>query len=149
MIVNNFSFILSFKIFDRSILILPQDPHSWRCSSCFMLVLILSITLCEAVSLSFPSVTLIELLVLVFRPENYRGRLTDGLTTGCSVFTDFFQEPLLGTSIPQILMTNDSFSSQTWAILYLNETLIKSQNRTQPNDSPVNQEYFQTHMNLP
>ena len=34
-------------------------------------------------------------------------------------------------------MTNDSFSSQTWAILYLNETLIKSKYRTQPNDSPV------------
>ena len=36
--------------------------------------------------------------------------------TGCPVFTDFFQEPLIGTSIPQLLMTNDSFSSQTWAI---------------------------------
>ena len=72
--------------------------------------------------------------------------------TGCFVFTDIFQEPLIGTSNAQLLMTNDSFSSQTWAILYLNETLIKSQNRTQPNDSPVrcqNQEYFQTHMNLP
>ena len=72
--------------------------------------------------------------------------------TGCSVFTAIFQEPFTGTSNAQLLMTNDSFSSQTWAILYLNETLIKSQNRTQPNDSPVrcqNQEYFQTHMNLP
>ena len=72
--------------------------------------------------------------------------------TGCLVFTDIFQELLIGTSNAQLLMTNDSFSSQTWAILYLNETLIKSQNRTQPNDSPVrcqNQEYFQTHMNLP
>ena len=51
-----------------------------------------------------------------------------------------------------MLIIYDSFSSQTWAILYLNETLIKSQDRTQPNDSPVrcqNQEYFQTHMNLP
>ena len=37
-------------------------------------------------------------------------------TTGCPVFTDFFQEPLIGTSIPQLVMTNDSFSSQTWAI---------------------------------
>ena len=59
---------------------------------------------------------------------------------------------VIGSSTLQLLMTNDSFSSQTWAILYLNETLIKSQYRTQPNDSPVrcqNQEYFQTHMNLP
>ena len=37
-------------------------------------------------------------------------------TTGCPVSIDFFQEPLIGTSIPQLLMTNDSFSSQTWAI---------------------------------
>ena len=36
-----------------------------------------------------------------------------------------------------MLIIYDSFSSQTWAILYLNETLIKSQYRTQPNDSPV------------
>ena len=36
--------------------------------------------------------------------------------TGCPVSIDFFQEPLIGTSIPQLLMTNDSFSSQTWAI---------------------------------
>ena len=36
--------------------------------------------------------------------------------TGCPVFSNFFQEPLIGTYIPQLLMTNDSFSSQTWAI---------------------------------
>ena len=36
--------------------------------------------------------------------------------TGCPVSIDFFQEPLIGTFIPQLLMTNDSFSSQTWAI---------------------------------
>ena len=72
--------------------------------------------------------------------------------TGCPEVTKIFQEPLIGTSNAQLLMTNDSFSSLTWAILYLNETLIKSQNRTQPNDSPVrcqNQENFKTHMNLP
>ena len=51
-----------------------------------------------------------------------------------------------------MLMIYDLFSSQTWAILYLNETLIKSQCRTQPNDSLDRcqiQEYFQTHMILP
>ena len=36
--------------------------------------------------------------------------------TGCPVLSDFFQKPLRGTYIPQLLMTNDSFSSQTWAI---------------------------------
>ena len=36
--------------------------------------------------------------------------------TGCTVFTEIFQEALIGTYIPQYLMTNDSFSSQTWAI---------------------------------
>ena len=36
--------------------------------------------------------------------------------TGCPVFTEIFQEALIGTYIPQYLMTNDSFSSQTWAI---------------------------------
>ena len=38
------------------------------------------------------------------------------VSTGCSVFTEIFQEALIGTYIPQYLMTNDSFSSQTWAI---------------------------------
>ena len=37
-------------------------------------------------------------------------------STGCPVFTEIFQEALIGTYIPQYLMTNDSFSSQTWAI---------------------------------
>ena len=36
--------------------------------------------------------------------------------TGCPVLSDFFQKALRGTYIPQLLMTNDSFSSQTWAI---------------------------------
>ena len=36
--------------------------------------------------------------------------------TGCPVFPEIFQEALIETSIPQYLMTNDSFSSQTWAI---------------------------------
>ena len=57
--------------------------------------------------------------------------------TGCFIFTEIFQEPLIGTSNAHLLMTNASFSSQTWAILYLNETLIKSQYRTQSNDTPV------------
>ena len=65
-------------------------------------------------------------------------KFTKIIITGCFVFTEIFQEPLIGTSNAQLLMTNDSFSSQPWAILYLNETLIKSQYRTQPNDSPVN-----------
>ena len=38
------------------------------------------------------------------------------MSTGCPVSIDFFQEPVIGTFIPQLLMTNDSFSSQTWAI---------------------------------
>ena len=38
------------------------------------------------------------------------------VSTECPVLSDFFQKPLRGTYIPQLLMTNDSFSSQTWAI---------------------------------
>ena len=41
---------------------------------------------------------------------------TSKLSTGCPVSIDFFQEFLIGTFIPQLLMDNDSFSSQTWAI---------------------------------
>ena len=65
-----------------------------------------------------------------FRPfvSNVRCTTDSGLIiTGCFVFTKFFQELLKGSSNAQLLMTKDSFSSQTWAILYLNETLIKSQ----------------------
>ena len=46
-------------------------------------------------------------------------------------------------------MIYDSFSSQTWAILYLTETLILSQYRAQQSHPPVrcqNQEDFKTYM---
>ena len=46
----------------------------------------------------------------------FRFLTTHESTTGCPVLSDFFQKPLRGTYIPQLLMTNDSFSSQTWAI---------------------------------
>ena len=36
--------------------------------------------------------------------------------TGCPTKSDFLYVPISGTPRPQILMTNDSFSSQTWAI---------------------------------
>ena len=75
--------------------------------------------------------------ILLFSIKSFCPHPLNSKITGCPVFTEIFQEPLEGTSISQLLMTNDSFSSQTWAILYLNETLIKSQYRTQPNDSPV------------
>ena len=46
-------------------------------------------------------------------------------------------------------MIYTSFSSQTWAILYLTETLTLSQYRAQQSQPPVicqNQEYFKTYM---
>ena len=41
-------------------------------------------------------------------------------STGCPVSSDFFLEHLTGPSIPQLLMINNSFSSQTWAIFVPN-----------------------------
>ena len=41
------------------------------------------------------------------------------------------QHPLIGTESSQILMIYNSFSFKTWVILYLTETLINSQYRSQ------------------
>ena len=51
-------------------------------------------------------------------------------TTGCPKESVFLLQPLIGTEYSQILIIYDSFSSQTWAILYQRETLIKSQHQT-------------------
>ena len=66
-------------------------------------------------------------------------------TTEC----DNLQHPPIGAESYQILSIYDSFSSQTWAILYLTETLILSQSRAKQSHPPVicqNQEDFKTYM---
>ena len=47
----------------------------------------------------------------------YSKHITIIATTGFSIECVILQHPVIGSESSQILMTNNSFSSQTWAIL--------------------------------